>query len=130
MQIFVFGALAISVVGVLFALQNNVTVTVSFLWWTFDGSLALVLVVALVAGALISVLASVPGMVRRRMATTESKKQIAALETSLAACQQELRSVSGGRQSPGTDSTPPVATSGSDAPQSSPTRGATVEPRT
>ena len=50
MQIFLFGALAISLAAVLFALQNNIPVTVSFFGWTFSGSLAVILFLAVAAG--------------------------------------------------------------------------------
>jgi len=66
MQIFLFGALTVSLIAVLFALQNIVPVTVAFLAWTFQGSLALVLFVAFVAGAFASFLASLPSMVKGR----------------------------------------------------------------
>ena len=80
MQIFLFGALAISLVAVVFALQNIGPVTVTFLSYQFEGSLALVLFVALVCGALISFLASVPTLVRGRWETRDLRRQIAALE--------------------------------------------------
>jgi putative membrane protein len=90
MQLFMLSALAISLVAVLFALQNIVPVTVAFLGWTFEGSLALVLFVALIVGALISLLASVPTLVRQRWTATHLRKQVATLEASLQHCQQLL----------------------------------------
>ncbi len=83
MQIFLLIALAVALVAVMFALQNIVPVTVSFLTWTFEGSLALVLFVALIVGALVSVLASVPTLVKGRWAAASLKKRIAALEAEL-----------------------------------------------
>jgi len=91
MQIFLFGALAVSLVAVLFALQNNVPVMVSFFWWTFNGSLALVLFLAVVAGALASSLASLPALVKGRLARSQHRKQVASLEASLAESQRKLR---------------------------------------
>jgi uncharacterized integral membrane protein len=90
-QIFLFGALAISLLAVLFALQNNVPVMVTFLGWTFQGSLALVLFLAVVAGATASVLASLPTLIRGRWAGSQSRKQISALEVKLADSEQRLR---------------------------------------
>ncbi len=52
MQVFLLIALAIALVAVMFALQNIVPVTVAILAWTFEGSLALLLFVALIVGAL------------------------------------------------------------------------------
>lgn len=91
MQIFLFVALAISLIAVLFALQNIVPVTVAFLGWTFQGSLALVLFVALVSGALISVLASVPTLVKGRWTTAHLRKQVTALEASLEESRRALQ---------------------------------------
>ncbi len=90
MQIFLFGALAVSLLAVLFALQNLVPVTVAFLGWTFQGSLALVLFVAFVVGALASFLASVPAMVRSGRSRSHQRQTIAALEASLAECESRL----------------------------------------
>jgi len=39
--------------GVVFALQNNISVAVTFLQWRFDGSLAMALLLALAAGTII-----------------------------------------------------------------------------
>jgi uncharacterized integral membrane protein len=84
MQIFLFGALAISLVAVVFALQNIVPVRVTVLTYQFEGSLALVLFVTLVSGALISFLASVPTLVKGRWETRDLRRQVAALEAQLA----------------------------------------------
>ena len=91
MQIFLFGALAVSLIAVVFALQNFVPVTVAFLWWTFQGSLALVLFVAFVVGALASFLASLPAMVKSRRSRARHRKDMAALEASLAECERKLQ---------------------------------------
>jgi uncharacterized integral membrane protein len=91
MQVFLFGALAISLVAVLFALQNIVPVKVVFLAWQFEGSLALVLFVAVVVGALISTLASLPAIIKGRWTRNHQRKQIASLEASLGECQRKLQ---------------------------------------
>jgi uncharacterized integral membrane protein len=84
MQIFLFGALAISRVAVVFALQNIVPVRVTVLTYLFEGSLALGLFVTLVSGALISFLASVPTLGEGRWETRDLRRQVAALEAQLA----------------------------------------------
>lgn len=60
-----------------FALQNNIPVTVIFLVWRFDGSLAMVLVIALALGAIAVTLVSIPGMVRRNLTIAQLRKEIA-----------------------------------------------------
>jgi len=90
MQIFLFGALAISLLAVVFALQNIVPVTVTFMNVQFEGSLALVLFVAFVAGALVSFLASLPTLVKGRWAGHDLRRRVTELEAELAQ-QQQLR---------------------------------------
>jgi len=84
MQIFLFIALIISVVAVLFAVQNTDPVTVSFAIWETEGSLALVLLIALAAGALISFLFSLPSNLRTRWTIRQQRKKMTELETNLA----------------------------------------------
>ena len=80
MQLFLFAALGVALLAVMFALQNIAPVTVAFFAWTFEGSLALLLFVALIVGALISLLASIPTLVKGRWTVATLKKRIAALE--------------------------------------------------
>ncbi|MEN6408475.1 MAG: LapA family protein [Anaerolineaceae bacterium] len=81
MQIFIVVSLLIAIVAVVFALQNMAAVTVSFLFWNFDSSLALVLLGTLAVGVLISLLASMPGSIRSKLAASNQKKKLSALET-------------------------------------------------
>lgn len=90
MQVFLIVALGVALIAVMFALQNIVPVTVAFFAWTFEGSLALLLFVALIVGALVSVLASAPTVVKGRWAAASLKKRIAALEGELKAMRLEL----------------------------------------
>ena len=80
MQIFIILALVIAIIGVIFALQNLATITISFLFWSFHAPLALVLLVTLLAGVLISLLASLPGLVRNKWSFSGQKKKLVALE--------------------------------------------------
>lgn len=81
MQIFIILALGIAIIAVAFALQNLAMVTVSFLFWSIDASLALVLLVTLAVGVLISVLASLPGLVKGKWTASGTKKKLSMLET-------------------------------------------------
>lgn len=83
MQIFVFLALIIAILAVIFAVQNTALVTVSFLVWEFDGSLALVLLLALAVGALISFLASLPALIRGGFSRRSLRKRASELENNL-----------------------------------------------
>ncbi len=80
MQVFIIIALLIAILAVIFALQNTVMVSITFLAWNIHGSLALVLLVTLAAGVVISLLASLPSLVRSRLTSRRQKKKLAALE--------------------------------------------------
>ncbi|MES2225370.1 MAG: LapA family protein [Patescibacteria group bacterium] len=66
---FVLGAAAI-----IFALQNNEMVALSFLGWQFESSLALVIILATAVGTLLGVLLSVPSIIRRSFAIMSLKR--------------------------------------------------------
>ncbi len=81
MQVFIIVSLIIAVIAVIFALQNIAAVTVTFFFWSFHGSLALVLLLSVSAGVLISLLASLPGLIRGRWTAVTQRKKLAALES-------------------------------------------------
>lgn len=75
--------------AVVFALQNNATVIVSIALWQFEGSLALVLLVAMGLGVLIAGLVSSPTVIGAQWAASRLRHQVAELEQKLG--QQQLR---------------------------------------
>ncbi len=89
MQIFLFFALIISLLAVIFALQNPEMTTITF-FGKFTGSLALIVLVAVAAGALISFFASLPTNLKTRWALRQQRKKIVELETSLATTRGQL----------------------------------------
>lgn len=76
-------ALVIALVAVIFALQNTMTITVSFLAWVVTGSLSLVLLVTLAIGVIIGLLFLVPSTIRNSMAASSHRKRIGSLEKEL-----------------------------------------------
>lgn len=80
MFLFLILGLLIGALIVIFALQNIVTVSVTFLVWQIDGSLALILILALVAGFMMSVLLSIPEIFKTRAEFARLKKRNAQLE--------------------------------------------------
>ncbi len=82
MQVLLILALVIAILAVVFAIQNAVPVTVSFLAWQFEGSFALVLLITLALGVLISLLASVPSMVKRHDQLSHLQRKVQELEIS------------------------------------------------
>jgi uncharacterized integral membrane protein len=75
--------------AVVFALQNNVSVIVSIAVWQFEGSLALVLLVALGLGVLIAGMVSSPTVIRGQWTASRLRHQVTELEEKLS--QQQHR---------------------------------------
>lgn len=72
-------ALVIIGLGAVFALQNTAPITVQFLFWeTGEISLALVLLITFVAGVVVTILASLPGLIRRDQTIRGLEKDVAA----------------------------------------------------
>lgn len=83
MQSFLIVALGLAILTVIFALQNAIPVGVTFLVWKFEGSLALVLMLTFALGVLVSLLVSIPAILKRRSAISNQKKKIEELANSL-----------------------------------------------
>lgn len=83
MQSFLIVALGIAILTVIFALQNTIPVGVTFLFWNFEGSLALVLMLTFALGVLVSLLVSIPAIVKRRSAISNQKRKSEELESRL-----------------------------------------------
>jgi putative membrane protein len=90
MQIFLFLALIIAVLAVFFALQNSDPVTVKFAVWEFNSSLAFVLLLALLAGALISFFFSLPSNLKARWTIRQQRKKLTENDASLAQVKAKL----------------------------------------
>lgn len=84
-------SLVIALFAILFAIQNTTVTPIRFLFWETEGSLALVLFIALVAGALISYLATAPGQIKQRMTISSQRKRITEVEGQLTSTQEELQ---------------------------------------
>ncbi|TAJ23014.1 MAG: LapA family protein [Rugosibacter sp.] len=81
MQLLTITAMIFAACAVIFALQNNIPVAVTFLLWHFDGSLAIVLLIALALGGFIVALVSTPGTLRRQWAIKRLNKRVSELES-------------------------------------------------
>jgi lipopolysaccharide assembly protein A len=80
MHLFLIVALGLAILTVIFALQNPIPVGVTFFIWKFEGSLALVLILTFALGVLVTLLISIPAIVRRRSSTSRQTKKIEELE--------------------------------------------------
>ena len=101
MQLLLIVGIAAAIAAVAFALQNSIPVTVTLGLWTFDSSLAMVLLLAIGIGAVIALFVSWPGIIknvwkgsqlRRRVNKLEDDK--AALERRVTQLEEELMRVS------------------------------------
>lgn len=83
MQLWLIMAIVIAILAVFFALQNAIPITVSFLTWKFESSLALVLLITIALGVLMSLLVSVPSKIKKMKMILNQKKRIQELESAL-----------------------------------------------
>ncbi len=82
-MLFLFG-LALGVLAVIFTLQNVAVVTVSFFAWHLTGSLAVILMMTMLAGVLIALLMVLPQSIDTYFESRRLKKDIKRLEGELA----------------------------------------------
>ena len=75
--------LLIGALSVVFALQNIAVITVTFLAWQVTGSLAVILLVAMVAGMIMSILVSIPEVIK-------DQRKVKVLEARLAEKEKEI----------------------------------------
>ena len=90
MQLMLIVGIVFAIGAVLFALQNNVPVTVTFALWRFDSTLAVVLLLALGLGALIAALVSTPTVIRGQWGGARLRRQVAGLEQEKTRLEQHL----------------------------------------
>lgn len=64
-------ALALSVLLLIFVLQNSHPVELHFLFWQFNGSLALILFLTIILSLIISLLVAIPYSIKKRRSKTE-----------------------------------------------------------
>lgn len=79
----VIAGLIMALGAILFAFQNSTIVTISLGVWQFQQSLAIVLLITLGMGIIISLLMSIPTIIKRGLQSAKHKKKIKALEAQL-----------------------------------------------
>ncbi len=80
MEVYLILAAVIGIFVALFAIQNAASVTVKFVIWQFESSLAVVIILAMLAGMLLVFLLSIPGRLKRRKELYNKQKRINELE--------------------------------------------------
>ncbi len=80
-------------VSVIFILQNVVPITVTFLTWHIEGSLAMVLLLAMMSGIFVTLLMLLPGLIRDEYRYSRLKKEKGAVEEELTATRKIINDV-------------------------------------
>jgi uncharacterized integral membrane protein len=83
MEIYLIFAAVLGIFISVFAIQNAAPVTVKFIFWQFESSLAVLVILAILAGMLLVFLLSLPGRLKRRKELYDKQKRIRELEERL-----------------------------------------------
>ncbi len=105
MQLMLIFGIAVAIGAVVFALQNNAPVAVTLAMWRYEGSLAIVLLLALGLGALITGLLSSPSVIRAQWTLARLRRQVTALEGDLEDCRRHNRELAAELARAGVDAT-------------------------
>lgn len=90
MIIFLILGVLLGAVSVMFVFQNITPVTVSFFTWQMDGSLSVIIFLALVSGVFITLLFLLPSFIRDEFRYSRLKKHTRAVEEELAAVKKSI----------------------------------------
>ena len=113
--IYLIFALVIATVAVIFAIQNPVTIAISFLAWKVTGSLSLVLIITLAIGTVIGMLVLAPSAIKNSISVSSHRKRIGALEKELDEHRQKIAELL--KPKPETPPSTPMPTPPAEAPQ-------------
>jgi uncharacterized integral membrane protein len=84
MQFVMIFSLAVAVLAVMFSMQNTETVLLKFFIWEFHSPLAVLMLIALTIGAILTTLLTIPGWFRSKKTNSRHHKEVVELEDSLA----------------------------------------------
>ncbi len=90
MQLLLIFGIVFAIGAVLFALQNNALVTVTIALWSFESTLAVVLLLAIGLGVLIAGLVSTPTVLRGQWNGARLRRQVSGLEEEKAALERRI----------------------------------------
>lgn len=85
--------LLLSVVALIFAFQNAQPAHIAFLFWRFDSSLALVLVICFAGGLLAGILMLLPARIRAALTAGRRRREVETLQGELAECRDKLEQI-------------------------------------
>ncbi len=89
MELYLILAVVLGIFISVFAIQNAAPVTVKFIFWQFESSLAVLIILAILTGMLLVFLLSIPGRLKRRKELYDKQKKIRELETRLEELQRK-----------------------------------------
>jgi len=81
-------ALILTIIVAIFAIQNNIAINITFLAWSIDGSLALILIITFALGIVLGLLVSTPIWIKKTRQSSTLKKNLRVLEKDLEAARQ------------------------------------------
>jgi len=94
MLLFLIIGVLLGATAVIFALQNVTVITVAFFSWQMQGSLSVILLVAMASGVLVCLLISIPEIIKSYIKFSVLKKQVKKLEGEVATYKQMSGDVS------------------------------------
>lgn len=99
MELYLILAAILGIFVAVFAIQNAAAVTVKFLLWEFQSSLAVLIIISMLAGMLLVFLLSLPGRLKRRKELYDKQKKIKELERRLAELEAAKKEAKAGENS-------------------------------
>ncbi|MBI3150482.1 MAG: LapA family protein [Betaproteobacteria bacterium] len=108
MQLLLILGIIFAVGAVIFALQNNVTVMVTLAFWSFESTLAVVLLLTLGIGVLIAALVTTPRALRVQWNAARLRRQVAMLEERNAQLEKRLNEMIAAAPVPAAETKPYV----------------------
>lgn len=84
-MLFLILGIVLGIIAVLFVLQNTGLVTVVFASWQLEGSLALILILTLITGIVVTLLVLLPSFIEDALALSAARKTLRTLEKELEA---------------------------------------------
>lgn len=93
MQLLFILGIVFAIIAVTFAVQNNASVAVAVGFWHFESSLAVVLLLAIGLGALITALISTPRMIKSQWDNASLQRQVIKLEEEKAVLAGRMRDI-------------------------------------
>ena len=88
-QFSLIGFLMLTMIVAIFSIQNSGEAVVTFMWWQFQSSLVVIILIPTALGAIMAIFLSLPGTFRIRMRLREQAQRIAELEQRLQECEMK-----------------------------------------